>query len=437
MLRAPREHGTGKDVVVDLVPVAGMTVLARRAQDALARERLQHGFELRRLDARKRREVGDAVRDLCARRRDEVVEHAGRDVALRRRQCSHRAVEMVLDDPLRAAELGEGRELQQIRAAFALDFPQPLQNELQVGRLDPRPVLLADAAAADEPGVDPARRDLGEQGRHELRLDVDVRCLELVVPLERAEDRRARLVTVEAVETEVVREQPGDVRLEDVELCELVVADPEHHVHAQAWPRDELGQRLEEAAFGLVEEELLELVEHEDELGAQGCSPGVEAIGEVARRVARVAAEGIGKRTARRVLDRRDRVARPAAHVGDGELLGRGQPAQLVHDACPQERRLADAARAVQHRQAGSEGVRDDDLRLARAPEEEQRVQFTVVEGAQPLVRAAHCFRDDRHRVAPSIAWTRMSATNSSRSRELGSTPRRFQNSRSTAPAEG
>ncbi len=224
--------------------------------------------------------------DFRAGRCDEMVEHAGSDVLFRRAQRRHRMFEMVLDDLLSAAECCERREAEHVRLPFAFDLPQPLQHELQVRGLDPRPVLLDRRAASDEPRVDPACRDLPEDRLDERGLDLDGRGLELVVALDWAEHRRAGRGAIEQVEAEVVREEARDASLEDVQPRELVVTNAEHDVDAQARAGHELGQQVEQSSLGVVEEELLELVEDEHEIAPKGCGPGVEAVGEVAGRVA-------------------------------------------------------------------------------------------------------------------------------------------------------
>ena len=366
-----------------------------------------------------------------------MVEHAGSDVLFRRAQGGHRPFEMILDDVLRSAECCECRQPEHVRMSLALDLPQPLQHELQIRRLDAGPVLLDGGAASDEPRVDPACRNLPEDRFDERGLDLDGGRLELVVAPEWAEHGRAGGGAIEQVEAKVVREEAWNPSLEDIQSRELIVADAEHDVDAEARTGHELGQEVEQSPFGVVEEELLELVEDEHEVAAKGCCPGVEAVGEVAWRVPGVAAERVGQSAADRVLDRRYGVARPGAEVCDGQRLGLGERPQRSDDPGAEQRRLADPARAVQHRQPGCERVGGDDLRFAPTPEEEERVELGVVEGGQALVRGAKRFCDDRHPAAPSVACACISETNSSRGRELGSTPRFFQNSRSIAPADG
>ena len=56
-------------------------------------------------------------------------------------------------------------------------------------------------------------------------------------------------------------------------------------------------------------------------------------------------------------------------------------PPQPVRHAGAEHRALPDPARAVEHRQPGREHIRRDDLALALAPEEQERVELGVLEG--------------------------------------------------------
>ena len=138
-----------------------------------------------------------------------------------------------------------------------------------------------------------------------------------------------------------------------------------------------LGERSRPAVVGVVEEVLLGLVEDEVDVAvglraARAPSSGATPFGAAAR--------GLGDR-----LGERDgRIVAPAREDDDERLLGK--LAQRACDGRAQERRLPDAARAVEHRQPRGDEVRDDDLALALAPEEEQRVELGVLEGVEPLV---------------------------------------------------
>ena len=72
------------------------------------------------------REVADGVRDLRPGRRHEVVEEPRDESRSSVVQARERALEMLLDDPLGAAELRQRRRAQHVRATLALDLPEPL-----------------------------------------------------------------------------------------------------------------------------------------------------------------------------------------------------------------------------------------------------------------------------------------------------------------------
>ena len=59
---------------------------------------------------------------------------------------------MLFDDPVGAAELGQRGGAKEVRAALALDLPQPLEHELEIGSLDaPRPPILVEDRLAGQP----------------------------------------------------------------------------------------------------------------------------------------------------------------------------------------------------------------------------------------------------------------------------------------------
>jgi len=78
---------------------------------------------------------------------------------------------VLLDDPLGAAELCERRAPERRGAAFPLDLPEALEDELEVRGLDPLAALLGlYHTASGEPVVDPPGPDLVEERLHEFRL---------------------------------------------------------------------------------------------------------------------------------------------------------------------------------------------------------------------------------------------------------------------------
>ncbi len=189
---APVEDRLGEDVVEDLVPVAVGGV--ERAEDALAAQRPEHRLGLAPAEVRELREVRGAVRDLRPGRRDQVLEHAGRSVLILVVEYRQRPVEVIADDCAGAPELLEGRLAENARSALVLFVPHALHHELQVRRLDPIGVRT--------------RGRLGEHVVDEAGLDRDavVRLDELVPPLRRPENRRARGAAVEPVEPQLIPE---------------------------------------------------------------------------------------------------------------------------------------------------------------------------------------------------------------------------------------
>ena len=133
-----------------------------------------------------------------------------------------------------------------------------------------------------------------------------------------------------------------------------------------------------------------------------------------------------------------ERVAGPRRHDHDDRASG-SSPKSLG-DTGPQQRGLADAARAVEHGQAVGHQVRDDHLDLALSAEEEERVERGVVERCQALERASAAPRaPDRSRgrldeVEPDVPAPAPRRTRSNGSSST-STSRRRQNSRSSGLA--
>ena len=122
-----------------------------------------------------------------------MVVHRRRRVLLLRREDRHRALEVLLDDARRAAELAERCELETTGSAFALDVPQSLEHELEIWRLDPSAFGggILGAASARRSELDPTCLDGVEDLIDELVVRDYRLCLagKLVVPLDRPEDR--------------------------------------------------------------------------------------------------------------------------------------------------------------------------------------------------------------------------------------------------------
>ena len=139
-------------------------------------------------------------------------------------------------------------------------------------------------------------------------------------------------------------------------------------MHRQLGPRDELRQRLGQrprvALPAVVEEVLLELVEDQVDLAARdhGSLDGLDEGGPL-----------LDLRLFRdRGGERRRRVLGPVrVHCDDRPL---GQSPEIPGHRRAQQRRLPDPARPVQDRQPRRDEVRDVDLALPLAAEEEQPI---------------------------------------------------------------
>ena len=137
------------------------------------------------------------------------------------------------------------------------------------------------------------------------------------------------------LDADVVREQRGDASLEAVELRPGVLADREHEVHAQVGLVDEPRELDREGALAVlvrvVEEVVLELVEHDEER-AHPLGPGADGLDErlagppgrqllaaerLARTPPRIASASAGSGSSRQLLNAQIangvRSVRPAA----------------------------------------------------------------------------------------------------------------------------
>ena len=284
------------------------------------------------------------MRDLGARGRDEVVEHGCGNVLVCRREAPERPLEMRPHDRVGPSQLAERREAENGRAPLALDLPQPLEHELQVRRFDPILVFL-DATAAGSPDVDLTRGDLVEDHLHELGLDLDRFAGQLVVALNRPEDRGAAAVPVEVVEPEVVGEEVRDPALERIELREGVLAQPEEEVRAKARLADRCGKLVREFVPLVVEEVLLELIEDGVDISAHGFRGGGEPLGQTGARLD--SHGGV------------DRLSEPVPGIAGPRRVeddrGVRNPTKSRCDRCAEKRCLPHSARPVEHGQPGRE----------------------------------------------------------------------------------
>ncbi len=108
--------------------------------------------------------------------------------------------------------------------------------------------------------------DLVENRFDQRRLDGEGRICQRREPLDRSNDGGSSRHTIESVETEGVREEPGDPTGEPIELRERVLTERDEHVDAERRAqhgRQCLRERPGPAFAGVVEEVLLRLVEHE------------------------------------------------------------------------------------------------------------------------------------------------------------------------------
>ena len=104
---APVENRLGEDVVEQFVArrlASGRVDLAQDAAALAAAELLEHRRDLGLGPFRPVGEVRGGMGDLRLRARDEVAEGVGGDRLLATGEAAKRVVEVVLDDPLRAAE---------------------------------------------------------------------------------------------------------------------------------------------------------------------------------------------------------------------------------------------------------------------------------------------------------------------------------------------
>ena len=208
------------------------------------------------------------------------------------------------------------------------------------------------------------------------------------------------------LEAEVRAEKVANPALEAVELRVGVLADRDEEGHPQVVAHDRARELEGEGPLavlvGVVEEVLLELVEHEQQLAARrlviagregdgALVKAAEPLGEQhlqarreRRRRGRELAELVAHGRFDRVGERPQRVVPPAG--ADDEhgfrhpaLLDRRARAggEVGDESGPHERALADPARAVEERQPGREDARRQQAPLALAAEVEGRVPLS------------------------------------------------------------
>ena len=180
------------------------------------------------------------------------------------------------------------------------------------------------------------------------------------------------------LELQAIREQSGKPALERIEAGERVFANGDEDVDGELGPGHELRQRVAECGVvAVVDEVLLDLVEQQVDLRVLGgCN--LDRLGERAGLDRRGSCHRLGECGCRGI--------RPDVADCD-ERFVRKCP-QVARDAGAQHRALADPRRAVEDGQARRHDVRDDDIAVLLASEEELLVELRVFEGREPLVRA-------------------------------------------------
>ena len=317
-----------------------------------------------------------------------MVEEPRDEIALARRRARERPLEVLLDDLLCAAELGERRGAQHVRAALALDLPEPLQHELEVRRLDPPLAHCLRPRARGRRGVCSIRPAATSSSTASTSSSSAVTS----GPPSSAYARSGPSIAERAaarVRWSRRRTLPNSPGSAPLEARRGRRASRRGRRAARARGRSvrvrtsssASGERTAVAA--VVEDVLLHLVEDEIELASGRRSRAPRARRRAARRSGAPAAAATAS----------DRVVAPAVDDHDlcGALFGAGrrrnERAQTPRHAGAQQRALADAARAVEHGQPRGHQVRRDDLGLALAAEEEAPVVLGVAEARKPLER--------------------------------------------------
>ena len=199
VVATPLEDRLGEDVVEELVP--GCAAAGRRGRDTAkdaaalgAAQPVEHDGHPVLAPARPVGEIGGGMGDLRLRARDEVAEHVGGCVALRGCQRRERLEQVVLHDPLGAAERREAGNREVVPARGDRGAPHALEHELEEGRLDVLAVALRLLlGTGDTRQGELARRRCVEDALDELRLERERRRAggQAPVPfLDRTLDRR-------------------------------------------------------------------------------------------------------------------------------------------------------------------------------------------------------------------------------------------------------
>ena len=247
------------------------------------------------------------------------------------------------------------------------------------------------------PQRDLAEAQVVEERVDQLRLELDPLGLwpQPVPGVDRPDDRPGGRLLVEVADADVVVEQVGQAALEPVQPGQGVLADGDQEVGQDVPVVDDQGELLGEGVgallIGPVQEVLLELVEDDQDRAAHPFGPDLEGVAQAGRvvgsqRLRVQVLQGLPDA----LVDGGHRLVAPVAddhhhqlglahvlEVADGLLV------ELVDDAGPQHRALADPGGAVQHGEGVGEQVRPDDPLGLLAAEEEPGVVLVI--GRQAL----------------------------------------------------
>ncbi len=203
-----------------------------------------------------------------------MVEEPRGDVLLAGGQLSHGPFEMLFDDVLGSAQAIESLDAKHIGAEARSSSHSRCMTSWRYGASSGAVFSALHRAEATESGLDrPAPTSSSTRSTSSGSM-LTASPVELRVAIDRADDRRGRSLTVEAIEPEGVREQARDATREAVELRERVLSQRDEDVDPKRrgqHPRESLGERPGPAVVRVVEEVLLGLVEDEVDVAVLLC----------------------------------------------------------------------------------------------------------------------------------------------------------------------
>ena len=265
---------------------------------------------------------------------------------------------------------------------------------------------------------DPSAPDLSGDGQYQRALDADVFPGQLREPLDRADDRRTRGAVVEPLQPEDVSIQRRDPSEKPVERREGVLPDHKDRVDPKRRADHVRQVALDVGRELVVQEVLLGLIEDQVDVARE-----LSALEDIPKGPI---LEVGGVRNGR--CQRGRGILAPAVEDDHDRLLRKR--AQPPRDRGAEQRRLPDAARPVEHRQAGRDEVRNHDLGVPLPAEEVEGVEFRVLERRETSIGGGNCH------VTPSRRRSRR-PTYSSGSTVSTSMSNRRQNARSSAVGSG